>query len=60
MARAFYSPRELAAHLDVPISTVRHWRLMGEGPPAYKFGRSLRYKVSDVEVWIEAQHQGSR
>ena len=55
MASAFFTPKELAEFLSVPISTVRHWKLIGKGPPAFKFGRSVRYRVSDVEAWIEAQ-----
>ena len=55
MASAFLTSKELAEFLAVPISTVRDWRLRGQGPPAYKFGRSVRFRISDVEGWIEAQ-----
>ncbi|MEO0624280.1 MAG: helix-turn-helix domain-containing protein [Pseudomonadota bacterium] len=27
----------------------------GEGPPLIRIGRSVRYRSSDVEAWIEAQ-----
>ena len=57
MARAFFTVGELAEFLAVPISTVRHWRLIGDGPVAYRFGRSVRFKVSDVDAWVEAQRQ---
>ena len=57
MNRAFYTVKELAEHLAVPISTVNHWRLHGIGPVPFKFGRSIRYRLGDVEAWIEAQRQ---
>lgn len=57
MASAFYTTAELAAYLRVPEGTVRDWRLKGQGPPAFKFGRSVRYRIPDVEAWAEAQRQ---
>ncbi len=39
---------ELAAYLGVPISTAYDWRTRGKGPPAYRFGKHLKYAVADV------------
>jgi len=44
---------ELAAFLGVPIATLRKWRREGVGPRAFKVGRHLRYRCSDVEAWLE-------
>lgn len=44
---------ELAEYLDVPLSTVRHWRLTGAGPRAIHIGRHLRFRPKDVEDWLE-------
>lgn len=46
---------ELAAYLGVPVSTVYDWRTRGLGPRAYRFGKHLKFAVSDVRIWIEQQ-----
>ncbi len=51
----FLSSEGLAALLDVPLSTVYTWRYEGKGPPAYRIGKHLRFRRSDVEKWLEAQ-----
>ena len=48
---------ELAAHLGVPVSTVYDWRTRGLGPRAYRFGKHLKFAVSDVRTWIEQQRE---
>ncbi|MFV0633075.1 helix-turn-helix transcriptional regulator [Demequina sp.] len=45
---------ELAAYLGVPVSTVYEWRTRGTGPRAYRFGKHLKFAVSDVRIWVEA------
>jgi excisionase family DNA binding protein len=47
-----FSSHQLAEYLDVPITTLYHWRQQREGPPAFKVGKHLRYRASDVEKWI--------
>ena len=47
---------ELAAYLGVPVSTVYDWRTNGKGPRAFRFGKRLKFAVSDVRVWI-GQHR---
>ncbi|GAB2517121.1 AlpA family transcriptional regulator [Paramicrobacterium agarici] len=46
---------ELAAYLGVPVSTVYDWRTRGLGPRAYRFGKRLKFAVSDVRIWVEQQ-----
>jgi len=46
---------ELAAYLGVPVSTVYDWRTRGLGPRAFRFGKHLKFAVSDVRIWIEQQ-----
>ena len=31
------------------------WRSRGVGPRAYRFGKHLKFAVTDVTAWIEAQ-----
>lgn len=54
-AQYFMSPEELAAYFGVPVASVYGWRYKGAGPPAFKVGRHVRYRIADVEKWLEAQ-----
>lgn len=47
--------REVSTYLGVPVSTVYDWRARGLGPRAYRFGKHLKFGVTDVTAWIEAQ-----
>ena len=45
---------EVRNHLNVSISTVR--RLVRDGAlPAYRVGGRLRFKLSEVEAYVDAQ-----
>jgi excisionase family DNA binding protein len=48
---------ELVAYLGIPISTVYDWRVHGKGPVAYRFGKHLKFAVSDVRAWIGQQRE---
>ena len=48
---------ELAGYLGVPVSTVYDWRTHGKGPAAYRFGKHLKFAVSDVRAWIAEQRE---
>jgi len=53
--RRLLSPEDLAAYLAVPLATVYRWRYRGEGPTGYRVGRHVRYKLEDVEAWLEGR-----
>jgi excisionase family DNA binding protein len=44
---------DVAGYLQVPLETIYKWRHKGSGPLAIKVGRHLRYRRSDVDVWLE-------
>ena len=44
--------QDLAAYLEVPLTTLYAWRYRGEGPAGFRIGKHLRYRRSDVEQWI--------
>lgn len=46
---------ELAAFLKVPPATLHRWRWAGDGPPALKVGKHLRYREADVLRWLETR-----
>ena len=48
---------ELASYLGISISTVYDWRVHGKGPAAYRFGKHLKFAVSDVRAWIAQQRE---
>ena len=54
---ALMSIAELAAYLGVPVATIYDWRVHGNGPPAFRFGKHLRFAVSDVRAWIATQRE---
>ena len=51
---------EIAAKLNVSIHTVRDWRKQNILPPAYKFGRAVRWKLTDIDKWIADHREKTR
>lgn len=49
---------ELAAYLGVPVSTIHYWRGKQQGPPAFKLGKQLRFRATDVVRWLD-ERQGA-
>jgi excisionase family DNA binding protein len=52
--------REAAELLTLEPATLAVWACHGRGPAYIKVGRSVRYKMSDVEKFIEAGRVGTR
>jgi excisionase family DNA binding protein len=46
---------ELAEYLGVPVATIYRWRYARDGPVGYRVGRHVRYRLSDIERWLDAQ-----
>jgi hypothetical protein len=40
--------------LNVAVQTLRNWRHMRRGPAYIKFGRAVRYPLSDLEQYIQS------
>lgn len=47
--------REVADYLGVPAATLANWRHRNAGPPSYRVGRHVKYRMSEVERWLERQ-----
>jgi len=47
--------KQVAAKLNVKEATLQNWRWRGVGLPYSKFMRSVRYKESDLYVYMEAR-----
>jgi excisionase family DNA binding protein len=48
--------RELAEHLGFSAGTIVDWYEAGE-IPGFKIGGRLRFRISEVEAWLE-RHRG--
>lgn len=47
--------QEVADYLQIPKTTLYVWRSQGIGPKAFKVGRHLRYRLTDIELWLQEQ-----
>jgi excisionase family DNA binding protein len=48
---------ELARYLGIPVTTIYDWCVRGKGPAAYRFGKHLKFAVSEVRAWVAAQRE---
>jgi len=49
-------PADLGARIETSTAVLANWRYLGIGPKFIKLGgRSIRYRVSDVETWLDEQ-----
>jgi len=55
--RRLLSPAELASYLAVPLATVYRWRSRREGPCGIRVGRHVRYRLEDVERWLDEMRE---
>jgi excisionase family DNA binding protein len=53
------TPDEVAVFLGVPLRTIYRWRSRGDGPRGYRVGRHVRYRVDDIEDWLEDHRDAS-
>lgn len=49
----------LATRLGLSRQSLAVWRLNGSGPPFYKAGSRVLYRVADVEEWLKARRHKS-
>ena len=49
------SPEELAVFLGVPLPTIYRWRSRRAGPPGFRVGRHVRYRLEDVHEWLDSR-----
>lgn len=55
----FIDTRDAAALTGMSEAWFEKQRLLGIGPPVYKFGvKSVRYRVIDLLVWFESCKEG--
>lgn len=54
VAPEYLSPKQAAQLTGVPLKTLEMFRSVRKGPPYYRVGGRVRYKLADVRAWIEA------
>jgi predicted DNA-binding transcriptional regulator AlpA len=52
MADPLLTMPEAAERLHKPIDTLRYWRQKGIGPPSFRLGRRVMYRLVDCEAYI--------
>lgn len=55
----FLNTTQLADRLTNRKNTIEGWRVKGIGPRYVKIGRLVRYRIEDVEAWLEKQTRSS-
>ncbi len=54
------SPSEAATYIGVSENTLSVWRCVGRyAIPFIKVGRLVRYRMSDLEAWLESRTRTS-
>ena len=51
--------KEAASYLRLGESTLAKLFVSGDGPPAMKVGRSVRYSIADLNEWMTAKRRKS-
>ena len=54
------SRQELADRYGLPVKTPAEWASKGTGPRYAKFGKLVRYRLSDVMTWESEQFADKR
>ena len=50
--------REVAAICGLSAAAIRRWRLLSKGPRYIKVGSAVRYRMEDVNNWLERRPSG--
>lgn len=54
------SNREAARFLGLSPDTLPRWRWSGIGPAYLKIGRSIKYRIGDLEAFLEGSRVSPR
>lgn len=59
MTAHIHDTRSAASYLGLQPSTLEAWRVRGGGPRFLKLGRSVRYRQTDLDAFIESAARAS-
>jgi predicted DNA-binding transcriptional regulator AlpA len=49
---------DVARVTGLSVASVRRWRLLGRGPRFLKIGAAVRYRLEDLQAWLETRPTG--
>ena len=53
MTQKYLTPEEVSLVYNIPVNTLSQWRVQGIGPCYYKLGAAVRYKITDMDEFME-------
>ena len=59
MNKIYLTTREAATYSGFAESTLEKARIYGGGPAFCRVGRTIRYRVEDIDAWISAGRMNS-
>ena len=59
MSSELFTVSEAARWAKVSDSFLNKARLTGDGPKFVRLGRSIRYRLEDLEAWVASRAAGS-
>lgn len=45
--------RGAAPYIAHSVAALRQWRRLGKGPAFIRAGRSIRYRIQDLDAWLD-------
>lgn len=51
---------EAARHIGMSVAFLRQARVRAKGPAYFRIGRSVRYRVSDLDAWLSLRRVTTR
>ncbi|MEX3210641.1 helix-turn-helix transcriptional regulator [Streptomyces acidiscabies] len=54
---AFLNLPKAAEYLGISPNTLYVWRHRRQGPPSFRMGRRVMYRISALDAWVRAQEQ---
>ena len=48
-----FTPQDAAEYLSMSDQTLAQWRSQGRGPRYIRAGRYVRYRVGDLDRWLD-------
>ena len=50
--KRYLTEQELSELISIPCKTLQRHRMNGEGPTYIKYGRSIRYPIQELALWL--------
>jgi predicted DNA-binding transcriptional regulator AlpA len=57
-ANSLLTENDVSQRIHVSLAALRRWRVERRGPRYLKLGALVRYRVEDLEAWLNSQPTG--